>query len=520
MSRSPMASRMASASCAGSITPTPSSSACTIQVLLTISNFSSPNSKVPAVRTRVMPSGSGPVTPSSSSSSANRSVTFSSSSLDSSESTSESTSSSVLESSDASSLDPSVSLASFLAPVALSDSPAPVSVVSSAVSSASSVLSTASAAESVASWPSFFFDFRFQNTASDLSIRPGMSVHTAVHCGSSRAVLGTVPNAEETPHHSALDQRCSRRRCDELLEGLRVGGSTAQATAGHTPVVVAGSGDHHAQITCDTAPVPGLFAVVRRMIGLDTAKARVNHAFDQLQGDRFVPGTFRTPRVGQGTHSPCRSDQFDGTDRIEGVPGRICQAARPDPPVESVLYVLGRARVDDRTGQVRAPDGVGVGVLVPARARDLQHPLPRHLDPVFLELGDHLLRPRSPVRANPPQFPLQCGLVRVEQIGQQMHTRSLVCTGQFHAGDESEPRGQVLGRLLDSTDRVVVGQGQYVQARGDRVPDDFGRGVGAVRYRAVGVQVDTHHAVIVRKPGEELFSRSPPVAPGPGRGTG
>src|SRR5699024_10262506 len=201
------------------------------------------------------PSGSGPVTPSSSPSSANRSVTFSSSSFDpsdflaSSESTSEPTSSSVLESSDASSSESSVSLASFWAPVALSDSPAAVSAVSS-------LLSTASAAQSVASWPSFFFDFRFQNPASGLSIRPGMSVHTAVHCGSSSAVLGTVPNAEEAPHHSALDQGCPRRRCDELLEGLRVGGSTTQATAGHTPVVVAGSGDHHAQITRDTAPVP------------------------------------------------------------------------------------------------------------------------------------------------------------------------------------------------------------------------------------------------------------------------
>src|SRR5699024_12022169 len=141
------------------------------QVLLTISYFSPPHSEVPAARTLVMPSGSGPVTPSSSPSSANRSVTFSSSSFDpsdflaSSESTSESTSSSVLESSDASSSESSVSLASFWAPVALSDSPAAVSVVSSVLPSSSSVLSTASDAVSASTWPSFFFDFRFQNTA-------------------------------------------------------------------------------------------------------------------------------------------------------------------------------------------------------------------------------------------------------------------------------------------------------------------------------------------------------------------
>ncbi len=141
-------------------------------------------------------------------------------------------------------------------------------------------------------------------------------------------------------------------------------------------------------------------------------------------------------------------------------------------------------RLDQRGGHMRPPDGPVPGDprhLFPGD-RHAQFPQPRH----------HGLRPGHPVV--PHQFPLgeQRGLLRVEQVGQQVHGHPVDPTGHLGPGHEREPRGQGLDRLAVPPTGVVIGQRHDIQPSGGSIPHQLTGRVRTVRGRGVSVQIDTH----------------------------
>lgn len=135
---------------------------------------------------------------------------------------------------------------------------------------------------------------------------------------------------------------------------------------------------------------------------------------------------------------------------------------------------------------MRAADGP-----VPGDPGDL---LPGDRDAQLLEPEHHGLRPGNPVVPHELALPGQFGLGRVEEVGQHVQADTVDLAGELGARDEGEAFGQGGSGFRVTADRVVIGQGDDVQARRGGVGHQLGGGVRAVGSGGVGVQIDAHDA--------------------------
>jgi hypothetical protein len=138
---------------------------------------------------------------------------------------------------------------------------------------------------------------------------------------------------------------------------------------------------------------------------------------------------------------------------------------------------------DERVGDVRAADGAAVDRL-------LEHVVPRER----VVLGDPLDDPLGAVQAavtNACRLADDVVVQRVEEVGEHVHARRPVVGAQLHAGNHEEAGAGCRGlRLIPARRRVVVGERDRAEPRGDRSLHQLAGRLGAVGHAAVRVQVD------------------------------
>ena len=135
-------------------------------------------------------------------------------------------------------------------------------------------------------------------------------------------------------------------------------------------------------------------------------------------------------------------------------------------------------------GEVRAADDRVAGDrgdLLPGDVgAELPHPVdhrPRAVDAVIADLG---------------RLGAQGRVLRVEEVGKQVHAAAVELAGQLHARDQGQAVGQRGTGLGDARLGVMVGQRHHVEPGGRGAAHHLGRVVGTVRGVAVHVQVNTH----------------------------
>lgn len=157
----------------------------------------------------------------------------------------------------------------------------------------------------------------------------------------------------------------------------------------------------------------------------------------------------------------------------------------PDPrPGERLVQGAHHTGLDHGAGDVRTPDGLAPGQLA--------HPFPGDAGAQRAQAVHHGPRPVHPVLADPGQLTGQRGLVRIEQVAEQVQAPVLVPAGQLHARDERQPLGQRRTGSVPTGDGVVVGEREHVQPGRARPPHDLGGRPGPVGDVAVAVQIDPH----------------------------
>lgn len=221
-----------------------------------------------------------------------------------------------------------------------------------------------------------------------------------------------------------------------------------------------------------------MVAVVR----LDADEAGVSHGTHDVLVDN-APARFGEG-VRHDRHSTARAHQLHGAHGIESVMADVVRAAVVEVALERFGAIRDDAVRDESVRHVRPPDGrIGTG--------DGEHLLVRDVD-VLTQALHHALRSREARRAGLLEFGEQfavCG----REVGKQMDADPLVLARDLDAGYEVDA---VLtggsGCLVPTTRRVVIGEGDDVEAGASRFCDHLSRRRRAVATGGVGVKVDTH----------------------------
>ena len=176
-------------------------------------------------------------------------------------------------------------------------------------------------------------------------------------------------------------------------------------------MVVAAAGRQQAEIMTEGKQA-GSFGI--RLVGVEDLHAR--QAYGGQPGDLFVgdqpipPG----PRVRQHRGPARGADQPDRVNGIKRVPVHVGPPAVGDPVTgEGVARLRDRAAGRHRAGDVRAADH--------GEARDGGYLIPADVHAEVGEPAHHGPGAQHAVVADPAEFRGEFRVVRVEQVGQQVH---------------------------------------------------------------------------------------------------
>ncbi len=194
------------------------------------------------------------------------------------------------------------------------------------------------------------------------------------------------------------------------------------------------------------------------------------------------------PRVRDHADPAGCGDRAHHRHQVGGIAVHVRRPLRTEEPVEGLGPVAHHALCHQRIGDVRSTHRR----RVPGQRT---HLVDLHLD---AERAQPLQRRGQPGVA-PVQDPLQLrdqvGMVRVREVGEQVHPGAGVPAADLDAAHQAH--GLALGGLRGlrpPLGGVVVGQPEHVDPGRAGVAHQLGRRRGAVRAIGVGVEVDAHEA--------------------------
>ena len=195
------------------------------------------------------------------------------------------------------------------------------------------------------------------------------------------------------------------------------------------------------------------------------------------------------------------SSASDGTDPPAEVMRRAARAGLDAVALTDHDTVAGHAEARAAAGPVTLVPGMELSCRLDGRS---VHMLAYLFDPDQPELAaelarirdDRVLRARAMVDklavvADEGEFGGQFRLIRIEEVGQQVHGPAAQAARQLEAGEQGDRAGRG-ARLGVAGHGVVVGERHHVEADLGGAAHHLGGRIGPVRSSAVHMQVSTH----------------------------
>lgn len=237
-------------------------------------------------------------------------------------------------------------------------------------------------------------------------------------------------------------------------------------------------------LACQPAEVlPRLLGIVA-VVDLQPQETGVDHLVDDSAPDHA--STVECRRVREHGHPTGLADQPDGGCRMRRIMAHPVGRTGREDPFESLAARSDDSQSYQRIGDVRPTDSCTLG-------DELLNQWPGNGEIVRHQLH-HALRARQPRAPRLLDLLKQPRVGRIMEIGQDMHADAGIGSARnLHAGDEyhSEP-GRGVFRPLPARRRIVVRERNGVESRYRSGLYEHLRGLCAVRYVRVRVQVDSH----------------------------